>query len=290
VYRKYGWENANLGLLYKFAPRDVSLRRQPSRGSARRVGTEQWETLNRLYHEYIADRNGYIERNEQWAREHLLRRWNQECDIALWEEDGEATGYVVYAIRLQTGDQPWPKSFIWIRDFVALTPDAFSGLFAYLLSHDRTIAFYFRAPIDFPFSSAFVDPGVIRTDPDRMSLEADELLMLRVVDFKAAIEARPALAIANGASFTVRIHDRHAPWNEGTWRVEAAEGKCAVEQAAGTADIECDIRDFAPIYASHRAPRALAETGAVIVHDERALEAAARIFSANYAPWTADGW
>ncbi len=284
VYRKYGWEYANLGLLCKFSPNDVAVRRHASRGKARRVTADEWQTLDALYRRYIAQRNGYIDRAEVSWREHVIKSFGATGDIALWEEEGGATGYMVYIIRQHISeDRPWPRSFISVRDFVALTPDALSGLLAFLLSHDRALHIYMRIPPDFPLSSAF-------TDPNRVHVEAEEHLMLRIVDFKAAIEARPALPIANGASFTVRVHDRHAPWNDGTWRVEAAEGKCAVEQTASAPDLECDIRDFAPVYAAHRTPRSLAETGAIAVHDAAALDAAERIFAATCAPWTPDWW
>lgn len=285
LYRKYGWEYAQQALRFQFVPKETRLLRQPATGAARRVGPDEWQALDAVYRRYLPERNGCIERDEAWWRERALKGWGgASTDIALWEEHGQPAGYLVYQTRMErSAGVPWPRSIIWVGDFVALTPDAFNGLLAFLLAHDRALRTDILAPPDFPLAAAVKDPA-------RLTVEASEPLMFRLVDFRAAVQARPALPPANDAAFSVRIIDQHAPWNDGVWRIEAAEGRVACEPASGGADFECDVRDFAPIYAGYRTPRALALAGALTVRRPEALAAAERCFAATSPPFTPDHW
>jgi predicted acetyltransferase len=284
LYRRYGWEIAARNLRLSFGPKEVkTLVAPPSEGRFRRVTADEWQTLNTLYEAYSSERNGVIVRSESWWRDWVFGRERDTPDAALWEDgEGRPRGYVLYYTRrAELPDRPWPQSRLWVRELATQDANAYVALVNYLLSHDIHEKIEWLASPDEPLLSLLDDPQQVRT-------EAWSALMLRIVDVPAALRARGCPAQADGQRFVLSVRDDVAPWNEGTWRVEAQGGRLEVAADDGPADLVADAAVLAPIFNGHLSPREAARIGRLRVESEAALEAATEVFSVKHPPFCLD--
>ena len=282
LYRRYGWERAERNKRYLFAPKDVTLRLRGQPGTMERVEPDGWQRLDAVYCRYAADRNGPLDRVEPWWREAVLQSHaeNRTNDAFVWlDGGGEAQGYVIYTWSRAAGD-PHGGNDIMVRDMVSLTPDAYLGLWQHLLTHDiaRRISVY--VPSHDPFSDLVVDPW-------KMQVERSEGAMVRVVDVEQALAQRPYCG-QGAASFTMRVIDHSAPWNEGVWRVDAGEGRMGAERTDAEPDIELSVNFLAPLYTGFIRADQAAETGMLAVNRAEALEEVMEAFAVTHPPYCND--
>ncbi len=283
LYRRYGWEIASIRRQYGFAPKDIALIAQPGeRGRFRMLSPDDWAQADRLYRRHSARRNGPLHRIEVWWREAVFGGSQPAAsDVALWENgQGEPEGYVVYA-------QPTrPERFMpdfWVRELVALSTDAYLNLVLYLLRHDVAPKITWSAPPDDPFVSV-VD------DATKVKIEEEYDLMLRVSDVEGALRLRPPADPERSLSLTLRVTDRSAPWNGGTWRAEVADGAVNVERTSREADIALSATTLAPVFNGYLSPSGAALAGLATARSEEALAAADAFFATLYPPFCADGF
>jgi predicted acetyltransferase len=282
LYRRYGWMQATQILRYTFRPKDIALTvpGQP-RGEAARVPHEEWARLDATYRAYVAHRNGYLHRSEEWWRKAVLRDFfdqrHSELDVAVWASNDEWRGYAVYEMK------GWPEGGprLRVRDFVALDGDAYVGLLRYLLQHDLVHEFQWWAPLDDPFLS-------LLDDPEPVQVAHGSGLFLRVVDVAGAFAARPSLPMAPGRSLTLELTDEAAPWNAGCWRLETEDGQMRAQKWEGLADLGLDVTVLAALYNGSLTPSQAALGGLIKVHSEAALSTADKIFAVLCPPFTSD--
>jgi predicted acetyltransferase len=283
LYRRYGWEVASIRRIFSFAPKDIELLAQPAeRGRIRMATPDDWAQLDRVYRRHAAKRNGPIHRGEVWWRQAIFAV-NQPvpADAALWQDAaGEPQGYLVF----HQGTQPsWDTPPFWVRELVALTPDAYLNLLLYLLRHDLAREITLNAPPDDPFFSVVADGTKVRV--------VDEYdVLLRICDVQAALEQRPPAGAGRAVALTLELTDRAAPWNEGRWRVEAAGGAVRVEKTDAEPDLSLSTTTLAPLFNGYLSPHAAALAGLARPKDEQALDDAAALFAALYPPFCADGY
>ena len=282
LYRRYGWMLAVRVLRYSFRPKDTVLivPGQP-RGKATRVSHEEWARLDDVYRAFIARRNGYLHRSEQWWQQGVLRdffdRRRDDLDVAVWVNDNEWRGYVVYEIKGWSEGGPRLR----VRDFVALDSDAYVGLVRYLLRHDLVSQLQWWAPLDDPFLN-------LLDDPTRVEVAYDSGMFLRVVDVAGAFAARPYLAEASGQSLTLELTDEAAPWNAGCWRLEAEDGSTLARKCEEAPGLSLDVSVLAALFNGFLSPREAARGGLMKAYNESALAAADHIFAVLCPPFTAD--
>jgi predicted acetyltransferase len=283
LYQRYGWEIASETRVYAFPPKDITLKSEPSeRGRARQVTPDDWQQLDRLYRAHSKARNGALHRAEIWWREGvLLNSQPNKIDAAIWEDGtGEAQGYVL--ILQPTRPERWMPNFL-VRELVALTPDAYLNLLAYVLRHDLPDKIVWRAPVDDPLHSLVDDARKLK-----VSIEYD--MMLRIVDVEAALRQRPAADGGPGVSLSVKIEDRAAPWNEGVWRLTSADGALEVERGDGEADISLSATTLAPLYNGFLSASQLAIAGRLQAKDETAVATADALFATTHPPFCTDNY
>ncbi len=112
--------------------------------------------------------------------------------------------------------------------------------------------------------------------------------MLRLVDVRRAIEARPAQQQASGKTVTVALTDASAPWNAGTWHIECRGGRMSAEHTKTAPQVEMDVRALAPIYNGFTKPADAARVGTMRVADENAVGALTDLFATSFAPYCPD--
>ena len=83
--------------------------------------------------------------------------------------------------------------------------------------------------------------------------------MARVVDLAAALAA--VGAVSDLPAFTVRVRDRWAPWNDGTWRLTPSSDGCAVSAVASGADTTLDVRALPLLLGGAATPDAVVRAG-----------------------------
>ena len=283
LYQRYGWEIASVRRQYSFAPKDVALKAQPNeRGRFRLLKPDDWAQVDRVYRLHSSRRNGPLHRGDVWWREAVFGASQPaSSDVALWENgQGEPQGYIVYAQPTRPdGDPP----AFWVRELVALSSDAYLNLILYVLRHDLPQQITWSAPPYDPFLSLIDDAAKVK-------VEEEYDLMLRICDVEGAFKLRPPAYPEHPLSLTVQVTDSSAPWNEGTWRIEAADGAAQVEKVSGEADLTLSATTLAPLYNGFLSPSGAALAGRVAARSEEALASADAFFATLYPPFCADGF
>jgi hypothetical protein len=152
-----------------------------------RITEEEQPVVEELYRRYCERRTGSHVRSDRWWKEAFFRRIydtdRKISDVAVWHsEDGEAGGYACYQSARDPG--PAGTSKLWVREFVALSGDAYQGLLRYILSHDLADEIMWYGPVEDPLAYAVDDSLPLKR-------EYVDDLMLRVVDIEKAVAARP---------------------------------------------------------------------------------------------------
>ena len=285
LYRRYGWEIASIRRTFSFPPKEIELMAQPSdRGRIRMLKPDDWSQADRVYRLHSAQRNGPIHRGEVWWRQAIFGSGLEQGtlpDVALWENgQGEPQGYVVYIQRNQP-DRDMHR--FWVRELTALTTDAYLNLIMYLLRHDLPPEIAWSASPDDPFFSLVADMTKVKV--------VDEYdLLLRICDVEAALKLRPPANAERPAELTLQVSDSSAPWNEGVWRIEAADGAVQVEKTTGEADISLSTTTLAPLFNGFLSPSSAALAGLITARNEEVLTTADAFFATTHPPFCADGF
>jgi predicted acetyltransferase len=259
LYARYGWERAESRRRYQFSAKDVTLRHKGSPGALDRVDRERWDRLDAIYRQYSSQRNGPVHRPQVWWQERTLRNYEDsgevgECDALVWVSPaGEDLGYVVYFSRALPRDGAFVRHEIWVKELVALSGDAYLGLWHHILTHDIAAQVVIDMPPDDPF------PDLV-DDPWKVTIERAEGAMIRIVDVQEAINHRPHVGDW-AANFTMRVIDPVAPWNDGAWRIDAAEGSMTAEPTDDPPDVELTIGALAPIFTGYMRADVAANVG-----------------------------
>jgi predicted acetyltransferase len=279
-YRRYGWEIAAEQRTFRFKPKDLALQHAPSqRGSFHTLRPEGWQELEPVYVRYAQRSNGAFARNERWWNSYVLGApWRGVHDIVLWRDDGgEAQGYAIY-VQPSTGED---ANKVLVIESIALTGDAYANLLTFFARYDlhREIVIYGATHETLPLQFL---------DTERLQMSDDFSVMLRVNDFEAAMSQRPAARPDEACHVVLRIEDRTAAWNEGTWRVAVAEGRTLVSRTDDVPEIVLNERILAPLFNGYLRPSTASESGLVTSNDDGALERADRVFAVRRPPFFPD--
>lgn len=285
LYRRYGWERAESKISYSFEPKAVKLRFHSSGGHTEPGSADAWERLDKIFQEKTRNANGPFARGEPWWKYGVLNRFDNakliENDIVVWVDDeGRDQGYVVYMNRNMAPQGNWTPQEIWIRDFEALTADAYIGLWEHMKTHDLAGKISGEMHPADPFRHICEDPFTVDTrEPDGA--------MIRVVDVEQAFAQRPFVG-TRPAALIAQIEDRNLSWNKGIWRIEGAEGQMRAERSDAAPDVEMDMNALAAMFTGFLAPRIAVATGFARLHRPEALAEMEQVFAVLDAPYCPD--
>lgn len=266
-YRRYGWEVAsawNLTVipLEQLAP----YRRAGGHITRHRPAMEDWAELNAVYDPWARQRRGYMVRDTQQHWLHWVNAtWRTESErwhAAVWRPAAGASpeGYLLYRFDKVDG-----KRRMLVKELVASNAEGERALWGYIAQHDsacETVQIRLRRS----------DP--IWTLADNTYTLKSELSagpMLRIVDVKAAFEARPWPVDLSGI-LTIGFADEYAPWNQGTWRISFEGGWATVQPAPGAAEeLAATVQTWSQLYAGLVGPAQQARSQRLAVSNPGAL-------------------
>jgi predicted acetyltransferase len=119
-----------------------------------------------------------------------------------------------------------------------------------------------------------------------VKIEVRPDVMLRIVDLVQALESRPYLP-GPPARLVLRVADRDASWNDGTWLLEVESGKARVSPSTAEPDLSVSINLLTALYNGYLSPARAAQVG-LLDGASAALEAASRIFAVSAPPHCRD--
>ncbi|GGD85805.1 GNAT family N-acetyltransferase [Paenibacillus nasutitermitis] len=235
-YRKYGWE-----MMYDYRRYKLRVDRVPDwqgSGQVRRIEPDI-SLLDPVYEQYASRYNGPLRRDERrWTSTIFARKKGL---IALYTNgSGESTGYIIYQIK---------SRLLTVHEMVYLDRDSQKGLWEYIRKQNSMYDFVqFTAPSDDCFASLIDNP---------IGLETTVVthLMARIVDVEGFLRSYRFRAGAS-AEFSLLVHDRFAPWNDGAFLLKiGSDGAAVIERSdAVNRKVSCDIQTLTTMLLGYRSP------------------------------------
>jgi predicted acetyltransferase len=263
-YRRYGWDVACSWIDHEIPVELLGHLRKYSGVIDRHLpGQADWREIAPVYRRWAASRRGYVARETEhhWRTAVYTTLPGRNWHTAVYRPSAgaEPEGYLLYRFA---NDAPRK---LQVRELVALNPAAERALWGFMANHDSQVKFVkLRQPRTWPLWHL-----VDHTDDVKSTMESG--WMLRLIDLKAAIEARPWPGAPNG-SLVIGVTDEQAPWNAGTWRLEFEDGRAAVNLApAETPSLSANVQTWAQWYAGFIRPKQAVATGNLSGTDARSL-------------------
>jgi predicted acetyltransferase len=236
--------------------------------------------LRRIYDAYQARTPGFFERDDDWwhvilSDPEFRRHGMSKRYTAVYVRDGEGVGYALYRIKgdwLPTG----PANTLFVQEIVALDAAALEQLWRYLFGVDLMHNIRSRlGPIDHPLM-------LMLAEPRRMQLRASDGVWMRIVDVKAALEAR---GYAAEGSVVLDVSDSFMPDVAGRWRLTVSNGTGLAEPTSDAVDIQMDITDLGAVYMGGFRFASLARANRTVECTDGARATADAMFASTEAPW-----
>ncbi|NMP07507.1 GNAT family N-acetyltransferase [Paenibacillus polymyxa] len=199
-YRKFGWETYTEYKKYVI-PIDKFPAKLKTEGIVKR-DIKNISELDQVYQSYASRFNGTLVRDKAWWQERILNE--NYRTVVYYTDAGDPQGYALYKIE---------DKQLNCDELVYENETARRALWTYFANHDSMITqgkfIYVPADDNLPF---------LLDDP-RIQQETVPYFMGRIVDAVAFVERYPFEQIGEETSLTLHLTDRHAPWNEGVWRL-----------------------------------------------------------------------
>jgi predicted acetyltransferase len=282
IYQRYGYGvGAFMGSFDIRESKNAFLRPFERGGRVRMVGRDEaMKIMPSVYERVRTKRPGFIARDDVWWKV-IFRDPEYERDGAsslffVIHEGAEGVeGYVAY--RVKEGWEPsiGPDYTMTIEEMMTATDHAYTSLWRYCLDVDlvRRVKGWKR-PADETLLHILMEPRAV-------SLGVRDGSWLRVVDARAALEAR---RYAAEDRLVLDLRDESCSWNEGRWELHGGPDEATVERTDREPDITLTAQDLAAMYLGAVRPSALARAERIEGSPE-ALRRADAMFATDLAPW-----
>lgn len=254
-YRKFGWE---LYADYKTYELKVSQLPRPADpgGSVIRANCD-WPLLASVYTPYASRYNGTLARDLDWWQQRVFKQKGGQAAVYR-DKAGEPRGYLLYSVQNRE---------MKIGEMIFLDEAARAGLWRFIANHDSMCdTIRLQAPSDDELPFLLPDP--------RIEQQTHPYFSARIVDFMRFIGQTSFAATGQEQRLTIRIMDRYAPWNDGTFRLRidgqgraSAESIGSGEEGRGADDgddmLEGDIGAVTAMLLGYKRPLVLHRLGAL---------------------------
>ncbi|GAA2898501.1 GNAT family N-acetyltransferase [Streptosporangium fragile] len=277
IYERFGYGVASSFARRELSRRDARLRDTvPGGGQVRLVdGATSWKLLTRIYEAGDVSWTGAIHRPGHWWRLQELR-YGGEAGPAYVAVHGPADAEDGFVRYHPIGTAEWFTSrerTIVVDDFVATTPEAYTGLIRHLLAVDLVdrIVFPFTA-LDDPLAVLLTDERAVRT------VSVSDETWLRLLDVPAALDSR---AYRGPGSVVLAVTDDLLPENTGSYSITAG----GAVRTDAPADLSVDVATLGALYLGGSRWWQHVRAGRVTVHRDGAVEAADELFRTDALPF-----
>ena len=262
-YRKFGYGLVEHVHVFStpasnFLPSDEARR-------VRRLRHPDRPHVQALYDRVAPRWNFALARKPEWWEQRL---WTYPGEWAVYEgrRHGLIEGYLYYEIAVPEG--PF-KLQMTVMEMLAATPEAQRGLVGYIASlADQVAQVHTASPADSVLLSLLRSPHTLEDSVDLGGFtEAGTLhtgAMLRLVDVRAALEARPAGGNGRGV-IALEVEDEILPQNARAFGLSVKDGRFHVSNEPGrrAPRLRCGVDVLAQIYGGALSPTAAARAGIV---------------------------
>lgn len=275
VYRRVGFNQAGLRMLYSLPLQDVDVRHRGLTFSS--VDLEDLAQITSLYETHCQRTAGHLRRN-LWAWNRKLRSPSPRSPIQglIVRNQGAPEGYLLYYVEPPQSLEDF-VGHIHIRDWVALTSTASDALWTFL-SDQRSVNGTVR------WVGPPNDPRLMRIANPKHKVVQTLTWMLRLIDVPTALEQRgypPHLQ----AELHLDVRDDVLPWNHGRFVCTVAHGTAEV-RPGGDGHLALPVRALAAIFSGFLSPWEAFQSHP-IYGDEDTLSLAETLFSGP-TPWMPD--
>ena len=287
IYQRFGYAICSRRHRYEIDPLDLNFVHAPTPTGQLSIANakdlpEDAVVVRDLYRKFMQPRNGLLHRGlNLWSAEVLSEPDDiQEGPIRvlLYEEDGEALGYMVYTSRedrsLNAFSAGQRDQRMTIREYGWLTPKAYVAMWQFAAGQDLVYRIHLNdAPSDDPIQHFARDPRTLRVD-------VGDGILVRIVDLPRALMTRKYQV---ESELTFRVIDDLCDWNQGTWKLSTGPEGADIRQVDASPQLTIDIFTMA-----HLATGALSATyahrlGRIEASDKSALIRADHLFATEYA-------
>jgi predicted acetyltransferase len=263
-YRVFGYELATEDIEYNLKPTDLPT--SPEQEYLRAFREEDLASLMDLYEAEARRHNLSVRRSEGHWKSSEVRK---NKDIAVYERDGEAEGYILY--KISGWQEQDPRRTLGVDELVAATPRAMRALLSLLAGLDPLVYGIKRftprgEPLHPYLKSSYV----------KASIEPDQ--MLRLVDVETALGY---LELASQAPLVLDVKDDVIPENQDQYTLAAGK---VIRGAEAGESVSLDVRQLAQLYAGYLPAKDLARHGLLDTSSPGALELLDSLFPVG-DPW-----
>lgn len=261
LYRRAGYELAGGTWRFELAARDLP--KSPPSYAVRTFEPADEAQVRDVYAAHVRTRNGWLDRGP-YVWERTRRVWEGVPTRGhVLVSGSRIDGYVFYRQKMVG-----VALELRVSDMAARTPAAYRDVISFLAAHkslaDRVMWY---GGIDDPWLALFRDR--------HYELRLHHHWMLRVVDVRAALEARGYPSEAD-TSLTLELRDDVLRKQSGSYRVRVSAGRATVRDG-GRGGVELDVRTLASVYAGHLDMQTAARLG-LARGSARAIARAAMVF------------
>ncbi|MFC3451482.1 GNAT family N-acetyltransferase [Amycolatopsis speibonae] len=278
IYGRFGYGPATFCKGISVERPRAQVRDGVGRDGAVRIVTpaEAVERVPALYNRFEGTRPGFTTRPAQWWPGFFDRvvTGGGGYRVAIHSGPDGDDGFVVYqTVDMRDRQAPERGALLDIRELQAATPEAWAGLWRFLLSVDLVSAVAGRGrPLDEPIAGLLTDPRAVNTT------EVMDDLWVRLVDVLAALRGRTYGA---AEPVVLEVLDKQLPHNNGRYAV----GQDGVERTTAEPELRLDVATLSSLYLGHGFFADLAPAGHVEVLDEAAVDRADTLFHTARVPW-----
>lgn len=282
IYGRFGYGAATVSadLTFLRAQPDLS-RLAPPPIPARVVSLDQARELLPPFHDrFRLTQPGVFARRSAWWDARIFadpESRRGEATEARWVvvEDGDGVvGYAKYRIKRGFGDDGHFANEVRIVELLASTPEAWAGLWTYLLNQD--LATKFTANLRSP-----EDPILdLLAGSRRAQAKVDDGLWVRVMDIPRALTAR---SYSSEFAGVIDVHDPMGITG-GRFRLEATPEGASCSPTDRDPDITLDVEDLGAVYLGRAGFRRLARAGR-LQGTTQTLTSADLAFGWDPQPW-----
>jgi predicted acetyltransferase len=287
IYQRFGYGLAFLKARIEIDPRRAQFLGDP--GPAGRVRLidedEALAIVPGIYDRVRREIPASFKRSKLWWEQRRLpdppdlRHGGGPMFRALLELDGKPEGYAQYRVFASYGPDSLPVHALEVIEALGTSPTATREVWRYLFGVDlinrvRTQ----RLCVDHPLT-------LMLTDPRQLRLTVGDGTWVRLVDAKAALEARHYGA---AGSVTFELQDQMCPWNAGVWTLKAGPDGARITRSKSSPELRLSVAALSAMYLGTVPCSHLVRAGRV---DELAPGAASRadgLFRSDAPPWCLD--